>query len=67
MVMRKDCPLSKKRFVTVNDLIGYDLISSPQSLEADFPRWCGEKLSELNVVGTVNLFYNGTVFVLAGE
>lgn len=67
VVMRKDCPLSKKRFVTVNDLIGYDLISSPQSLEADFPRWCGEKLSELNVVGTVNLFYNGTVFVRAGE
>ena len=67
VVMRKDCPLSKKRFVAVNDLIGYDLISSPQSLEADFPRWCGEKLSELNVVGTVNLFYNGTVFVRAGE
>ena len=67
VVMRKDCPLSKKRFVTVNDLIGYDLISSPQSLEADFPRWCGEKLSELNVVGTVNLFYNGTVFVRAGK
>ena len=67
VVMRKDCPLAKKKFVTVNDLIGYDLISSPQSLEADFPRWCGEKLSELNVVGTVNLFYNGTVFVRAGE
>ena len=67
VVMRKDCPLSEKYFVTVDDLIGYDLISSPQSLEADFPRWCGEKLGELNVVGTVNLFYNGTVFVRAGE
>ena len=67
VVMRKDCPLSEKYFVTVDDLIGYDLISSPQSLEADFPRWCGEKLVELNVVGTVNLFYNGTVFVRAGE
>ncbi|MCH5200626.1 MAG: LysR family transcriptional regulator substrate-binding protein, partial [Oscillospiraceae bacterium] len=67
VVMRNDCPLSEKKFVTADDLIGYDLISSPQSLEADFPRWCGEKLGELNVVGTVNLFYNGTVFVRAGE
>lgn len=67
VVMRNDCPLSEKKFVTTDDLIGYDLISSPQSLEADFPRWCGEKLGELNVVGTVNLFYNGTVFVRAGE
>ncbi|MCH5250335.1 MAG: LysR family transcriptional regulator [Lachnospiraceae bacterium] len=67
VVMRNDCPLSEKKFVTADDLIGYDLISSPQSLEADFPRWCGEKLGELNVIGTVNLFYNGTVFVRAGE
>lgn len=67
VVMRKDCPLAKIQSVTVDDLIGYDLISSPQSLEADFPRWCGEKLDELNITGTVNLFYNGTVFVKAGN
>ena len=67
VVMRKDCPLAEKQSVTVDDLIGYDLMSSPQSLEADFPRWCGEKLDELNITGTVNLFYNGTVFVKAGD
>ena len=67
VVMRKDCPLAEKQSVTAADLIDYDLMSSPQSLEADFPRWCGEKLDELNITGTVNLFYNGTVFVKAGD
>ena len=67
VVMRKDCPLAKKESVTVDDLTSYYLMSSPQSLEADFPRWCGEKMDELNVVGTVNLFFNGTVFVKAGN
>lgn len=67
VVMRKDCPLTEKQSVTVHDLIGYNLMSSQQSLEADFPRWCGEKLDALNITGTVNLFYNGTVFVKAGD
>lgn len=67
VLMRRDCPLAEKRTVTADDLVGYDLVSSPQSLEADFPRWCAEKLDKLNVVGTVNLFYNGSVFVKAGD
>lgn len=66
VVMRKDCPLAVKQSITAEDLIGFDLISSPQSLEADLPRWCGERLDELNIVGTINLFYNGTVFVKTG-
>lgn len=67
VVMRKDHPLAKKQWVTADDLISYDLMTSPQSLEADFPRWCGEKLDELHMVGTVNLFFNGTMFVKAGD
>ena len=67
VLMRRDCPLAEKRAVTADDLIGYDLISSQQSLEADFPRWCGQKMNRLNLVGTVNLFYNGAVFVKAGD
>lgn len=67
VVMRKDCPLANKKAVTVEDLTDYDLISSPQSLDVDFPRWCGKKLDDLNFIGTVNLFYNGTVFVKAGD
>ena len=58
VVMRKDCPLAKQQSITADDLIGYDLISSPQSIDADFPRWCADMLDELNITGTVNLFYN---------
>lgn len=67
VVMRRECPLARKASVTADDLIGYDLLSSPQSLAADFPRWCGEKLDRLHLIGTVNLFYNGTIFVRAGD
>ena len=67
VVMRKDSPLARLPAVTADDLAGLPLLSSAQSREADFPRWCGEKLDRLSFVGTVNLFYNGTVFVKAGD
>ena len=66
VVMRRDCPLANKEKVTFDDLVGLPLISSPQSVDADFPRWCGEKIDKLDFAGTVNLFYNGTVFVRSG-
>lgn len=66
VVMRRDCPLANKDKVTFDDLVGLPLISSPQSVDADFPRWCGEKIDKLDFAGTVNLFYNGTVFVRSG-
>jgi DNA-binding transcriptional LysR family regulator len=67
VIMRKDSSLARKEFVEVDDLAGLPLLTSPQSLEADFPRWCGERLEELNFVGTVNLYYNGSLFVRAGD
>ena len=66
VVMRRDCPLANKEKVTFDNLVGLPLISSPQSVDADFPRWCGEKIDKLDFAGTVNLFYNGTVFVRSG-
>ena len=67
VIMRKDSPLAEKAAITVEDLIGLPLLSSPQSITSDFPRWCGERLDELTFVGTVNLYYNGSVFVRAGD
>ncbi|MDD2648700.1 MAG: LysR family transcriptional regulator [Eubacteriales bacterium] len=66
VIMRKDSPLARKESISADDLMGLELISSPQSLEADLPGWCGEKLDALNFTGTVNLFYNGTVLVRQG-
>ena len=35
-------------------------------MKFDISRWCGEKADTLNLSGTVNLAYNGSVFVKEG-
>ena len=66
VLMRKDSPLAKKEFIVFEDLLGLSLICSDQSMKEDIPRWCGERVDQLNFTGTVNLFYNGSVFVKEG-
>ena len=66
VVMRKDSPLARKEQICVDDLMGLDLLCSHQAMQMDIPRWCGEKADLLNLAGTVNLAYNGTVFVREG-
>ena len=66
LLMRTDNPLAQKETICPEDLQGVPLICSAQSLRADIPRWCGEAVDQLNIVGTINLFYNGSVFVREG-
>lgn len=66
LVMLKNHPLAAKDEISFDDLLGLDLITSGQALEVDFPRWCGDKADLLNVSGTINLCYNGSVFVKEG-
>ena len=66
LVMLSDSPLAEKEYVTLNDLYGLPLFCSEQSIRVDFPRWCGENMEKLNFAGTVNLAYNGSVFVKEG-
>ena len=66
LVVRKDHPLAKKKHITADDLIGLDLICSDQSMKADIPRWCGEKIDLLHHMGSTNLSYNGSVCVQEG-
>ncbi len=66
LLMRTDNPLAQKTVIYPEDLQGIPLITSPQSIRADLPRWCGEAVDHLNIVGTINLFYNGSVFVREG-
>ncbi len=60
--MPKDHPLSMKDSITVDDLLSYPLLSSAQSLLADFPRWCGEKSEQLPIIGQFNLLNNALIF-----
>ena len=66
LVMLKTDPLAKKTCIRVEDLAGLPLICSAQGMKFDIPRWCGEKADALNLSGTVNLAYNGSVFVWEG-
>lgn len=66
LVMLKTDPMAKKTCIRVEDLAGLPLICSAQGMKFDIPRWCGEKADALNLSGTVNLAYNGSVFVREG-
>ena len=66
VVMRKDSSLAEKSELTFEDIYGLPLFASEQSIKADFPRWCGENAEKLNVAGTFNLAFNGSVFVREG-
>lgn len=66
VVMRKDSPLSQKQKICVEDLYGLPLLCSDQAIKVDIPRWCGEKIDKLNISGTLNLVYNGSIFVKEG-
>lgn len=66
VVMRSDSPLAKKTELTFDDIYGLPLFASEQSIKADLPHWCGENAEKLNIAGTFNLSFNGSVFVREG-
>ena len=66
VIMRKDDVLAEKTEICFSDISGRSLICSEQSIENDIPRWCGEKADMLDISGTFNLAYNGSVFVREG-
>lgn len=66
LIMKKDDPLASRDRIEVDDLIGLPIICSAQAMQVDIPRWCGEKADLLNLSGTTNLAYNGSVFVKEG-
>lgn len=66
LLMRTDNPLAQKTEIYLEDIQDLPLIISSQSIRTDLPRWCGEAVDQLNIIGTINLFYNGSVFVKEG-
>lgn len=66
LAIKKGHPLAEKKKIVFEDLIGLNLICSEQGMKFDIARWCGEKTDQLNLSGTVNLCYNGGIFVEEG-
>lgn len=71
LIMRKDSPLSKKDYITVDDLLDIPLLTSKQvtqriSTKNDYINWFGDKLEKLNIAATYNLIYNAAIMVNEG-
>lgn len=66
LAIRKDHPLAEKREIVFADLTEVDLICSEQGMKFDIARWCGENTDQLKLSGTINLCYNGGIFVEEG-
>lgn len=71
VVMRKDNPLAKKKYIELEDLKGVPLINSRQAMRKtsgrnEFIEWFEGEFENMNTVATINLVYNATVMVKAG-
>ncbi|MFC6202181.1 LysR family transcriptional regulator [Lactiplantibacillus nangangensis] len=66
VVMRQEDPLSQKEVITPTDLKHQAIICSEQAIKNDIPRWAGDEVFNLNLIGTTNLVFNGSVFVRSG-
>jgi len=66
LVMPEHCELAKKDKIVFEDLLGLPLYCSEQSVRNDLPRWCGERVKELQFEGSFRLAYNGSVFAREG-
>lgn len=64
VLARNDSDISKKEFITKNDLIDKPLIISRQTNDdSNIMRWFGSTPDKLNIVGTYNLAYNASIMV----
>ena len=64
VLMTKDDPLAKKSAVTAEDLVGRNVLNSQQAENRKyFDSWFGNYKEQINIIGTVNLNFNGTLLV----
>ena len=67
VLMRRDSPLAQKAALRLSDLKGQPLIVSRQIYKnSRLQEWFGEPAGQLQVVGTYNLVYNGSLMVEDG-
>ena len=71
VIMRKDNPLSKKDFITLDDVLNMPILASRQmspkySKDSGFLDWFGDKYEKLKIAATYNLLYNAAIMVKVG-
>ncbi len=64
VLMTKDDPLAKKSAIPAEDLVGRNVLNSQQAENRKyFDSWFGNYKEQINIIGTVNLNFNGTLLV----
>ena len=64
VLMTKDDPLAKKIAITAEYLVGRNVLNSQQAENRKyFDSWFGNYKEQINIIGTVNLNFNGTLLV----
>lgn len=64
VLMTKDDPLAKKSAITAEDLVGRNVLNLQQAENRKyFDSWFGNYKEQINIIGTVNLNFNGTLLV----
>lgn len=64
VLMTKDDPLAKKSAITAEDLVGRNVLNSQQAENRKyFDSRFGNYKEQINIIGTVNLNFNGTLLV----
>lgn len=67
VLMRRDCPLAKKKSISPRDLRDMPLIVSRQALDgSELTQWLKSDNEQLNIVSTYNLVYNASLMVDEG-
>lgn len=67
VLMRSDCPLAEKEYVTAKELSGLPLIMPRRlKIQSELASWFGDHYNDLNVLFTSNLSTNAAVMVSRG-
>lgn len=66
VVVPQDHPLSRKKAIRVDDLVGQPLFTSEQGFGFVLSEWVKERAEELHLEGSFRLSYNAAMFVKAG-
>ena len=66
LIMSDAHPLTKKKAIRLDDLIGEPLFCSEQGWNTEIAAWAGERFQDLRLEGSFRLSYNGAMFAKEG-
>jgi DNA-binding transcriptional LysR family regulator len=66
LIIPAEDPLSKKKTISIDDLVDLPLFCSDQAWNGDIKNWAKNRFTELKLEGSFRLSYNGSIFTREG-